>query len=381
MTGGQTPSWGLGWQAADRLGIYIRNSGNTLLRAQAPTSPVLGLEGDWHHFLAVRGNGRLQYYMDGDLLDDQADTIGNITNTKPITVARHYDASTGNTMSGIFDDVAIWDEPLTAGQAYTLGRLAVPANTVAAYSNPVLESNPVAYWRLEELVSVAKAADWSGNNRTGTYTGGTKGAAHPLPYDPANVGVILNGSSDYISPDSSLPASIFSGGSYSVEMWFNADTLHQGDLAAFTTSAGHAILLELETNGKIRFLHRWPAGGSGGTDIYSTNLYTTDEWHYLVAVKDGADMKLYLDGVLDPTTATDASTINGALDLALGRIGKSISGRYFNGMLDDIALYDRALTYEEIYYHYTGIAIPEPATLSLLGLGALGLLRRRRRGR
>jgi hypothetical protein len=381
---GITPSWGLGWLNTRRLGFYVRDSSNNRSWVQSPVDD-LGLDGQWHHFLGVRGGGKVQFYVDGDLVAETTDISGDITNTRQVTVARHHSDNAANHIQGVFDDVAIWNEGLTPGQAYTLGRLTAPANTVTPYSNAVLESDPVAYWRLEETLPVAKVADWSGNNHTGTYHGGTKGTAHPVPYDPLNTGVTLNGSGDHISIDSSLPAGIFDDGSYSVELWFNADTRHQGDLAALTTGAGHAVLLELESDGRIRFLHRWPSGAGGGTNLYSSTLYATDQWHHLVAVKDGADMRLYVDGWLDPVTASDASIITADLDFTIGQLTPTSGERFFDGVIDEIALYDRALSYQEIYYHFTGV-VPEPTGLALFGLGALclgalGLVARRRRAR
>jgi len=379
---GITPSWGLGWQNANRLGFYIRDNSNHRTQVQSPVSG-LGLDGQWHHFLGVRGNGKVQYYMDGELLAEANDNSGDITNTRPVTIARHHSDNAGNHIAGTFDDVAIWDEPLTPGQVHTLAKDLVPAASLAEFSNPILDSGPVAYWRFDETISGALAADWTGANHTASYRNGpTQGVPHPLWYDPDNLAADLDGSNDFISINSNLSPDDFGGdGNYSVELWFNAAARHQADLLSISAPAGHTVLIELENNGAIRYLHRVPAGNSGGVNIYSSQRYNPNTWHYLVAVKEGSEMKLYLDGILDPVTASAATSIQDMLDVVAGRLNRKDSRRSFDGMLDEIALYDRALSPYEIWYHYTGEMIPEPTTLALMGLGGLALALRRRRRR
>jgi hypothetical protein len=108
--------------------------------------------------------------------------------------------------------------------------------------------------------------------------------------------------------------------------------------------------------GAVRFLHRWPPGSEGGDNFYSETRYVPFRWHHLVLQLDGDRMDLFLDGVSNeplPVTREDRST---ACRLLLGRLTTTpihsfYTSRPFVGRLDEVALYDRPLTPEEVRHH------------------------------
>ncbi|MCD4684020.1 MAG: hypothetical protein K8R86_12115, partial [Bacteroidales bacterium] len=72
-----------------------------------------------------------------------------------------------------------------------------------------------------------------------------------------------------------------------------------------------------------------------------------NEWKHIVCIKDGVSLKTYMNGVLqDEITATDPTVNYSNPYLNIGRWGGG--GRNFNGMIDDIRMYDRGLTEDEV---------------------------------
>ncbi|MEM6257584.1 MAG: LamG-like jellyroll fold domain-containing protein [Planctomycetota bacterium] len=124
-----------------------------------------------------------------------------------------------------------------------------------------------------------------------------------------------------------------------------------------------------------------------GAGANSSPAIDDGEWHFIaVVVPNDAffnDILWFVDG------GADISVDQNVVELVTGSgplaFGDSISTdttfpRVPNGFLDDVQLYDEALTTEQIAFLYAnpGSVIPEPGSLALLGVGGLFVLRRRR---
>jgi hypothetical protein len=171
------------------------------------------------------------------------------------------------------------------------------------------------------------------------------------------------------------PIDVLADTDYSIELWFKSSHLHCGDLLSLLAidlppaSERNALLLQLEgargrpgspfTNehpGTIRFLHRDPPGATHltGTSCFSDGLYRLRRWQHLVAVKEGVEMRMYLDGKL-VGHATDKSTLASRLRLLVGREAVAHTFWQFVGQLDELAIYTRALAPSEVQRHFDAV--------------------------
>lgn len=218
-------------------------------------------------------------------------------------------------------------------------------------------SGLVGYWKFNEATGSTTAADSSSGGNTGTLTNmdpntdwvaGKLGNA--LDFDGSNDSVLnaaTNGMTGLATV--TLSAWIYPRG------WGGADLgrIIQQD------SGGGPQYWVLLLNGpagspnprSLRFFADWdPTDGSWYTPSDSITL---NAWHHVAAVYDGSssanDPLLYIDGVLQ--TLTEASSPNSARGPAQSNvyIGNSAAGsRPFNGQLDDVRIYNRALDAAEI---------------------------------
>jgi len=140
---------------------------------------------------------------------------------------------------------------------------------------------------------------------------------------------------------------------------------------ASKTEEKHLAYLELAGRGRrsshepcaIRFLDRWPAATSFGANVVSRRNMVPSLWHHVVGQKAGDTLELYVDGEqvgtspvkLNAQDAGDAATT--ACRLLVGRLKQRSHApftnevRAFEGRLDELAVYDRALSPEEIRRH------------------------------
>ena len=76
----------------------------------------------------------------------------------------------------------------------------------------------------------------------------------------------------------------------------------------------------------------------------------TAGWHHIVAVWDGASVKIYVDGVDDSKEAIENGTVTTITTTVNTKIGldTTSAAHYFNGLIDEVCIWDKTLQPEDI---------------------------------
>ncbi|HEV7773497.1 MAG TPA: LamG domain-containing protein [Conexibacter sp.] len=230
----------------------------------------------------------------------------------------------------------------------------------APYKAAVLGDQPSAYWRLGERAGGAGslvAAD-ERHRFDGAYEGGpTLGVAHQL----GDGGHCHRNADDDTSADfdglvtqplgqwidvADGDALAFSGhAAFSLEAWIHPRNLNTVTRRVFSKEGPDGgYLIGVRTDGL--FFSRYANG------LWSTLQAPVDatDWMHVLATYDGTTMRLYVNGALAAERASALELPTERENLSIG--AKQGEWRYFAGGLDELAVYDHALSADRAYAHW-----------------------------
>jgi hypothetical protein len=255
--------------------------------------------------------------------------------------------------------------PLAAAGATRLSRV-----YDSSYADLVLADRPLAYWRLGEL-SGSVAADASGNGHAGTITGGvTLGVPSPLPPAlPPNTAMTFDGTSGYLPLTNSGP-SMDLPGALTLEAWVNLSTSPNNDgwiiSRAGITVQDYAMHITTTDGGVTNRLSFNYLSTPGGWIDTPGPVVPRGVWTHVAVTRDaqGTIISYYLNGVLAGTVPGGGLALSPAPVRQIG-YDPGTPG-YFKGSLDEIAIYPRALTAQQIAAHYAAGAGLSPYAQRIL---------------
>ena len=226
----------------------------------------------------------------------------------------------------------------------------VPSTAVCLY-------DPVSYWPLDEVTNdVSPDMIWSND---GTCSGATCPGIVTAPSGNASN---FNGVNDGLDVPNPTRLDWNNDDSFSIQVWVNSSQSCAGNdnkviAGTFSGSDGAWWLGCGSTSNEAVFYLQAAGGPSSGYSLKGTRAINDGQWHQITAVRDAPSMetRLYVDGVLDASAVVVySSTFASNSPLHIGYYGPGHTrDYYFDGSIDELIIYNRALSVTEIRQHYT----------------------------
>ncbi len=212
----------------------------------------------------------------------------------------------------------------------------------------IVKDGLVSYWSLDKsTIDGNKVKDVVGKNN-----GEMKGNPKVIT---GKIGEALefNGSSDYVEIPNNDDMN-FGTGDFTLCVWAKTKATtgrwaQRHDIAGKGDPSVSGYAISADTNKGFFWV-----GASG--EFTGTTEINDDKWHYIVGVRKGSDCFIYVDGKLEGK-GTNAENVDTTLSMIFAKHPLK-SESYFNGAIDDVSLYKRALTEDEILKNFGSKGAP-----------------------
>lgn len=319
---GITAGYFMGVNSSNTYGADTKAWFYNLSPERSPTSTTSVNDDKWHQIVGVRGGGEVKLYVDGLLEGSQPDQgLGDPYLVPPFLVGGYFNGSNPvSTYTGLIDDIQVYNHMLSPEEVQWLydhpGRV---------FCTPA-PSGMVSWWGGDN-----NSLDIIGTNHGTPVNGAT--------YAPGLVGQAFSfdGIDDYINVPSltgqNFPAS------FSIDAGVK---IFSYPLSTERVMAGMAggYQLNLLPTGQLKF-------GFSGNMVISENPIPIGTFVHVAGTVDGngGAVNIYINGALDKT----GTTIPGANSnfFQIGGFG-DYSGTFFQGLIDELEIYNRVLSAEEI---------------------------------
>ncbi len=329
----------------------------------------------WQHIVATYDGSTTSIYKNGVLQQSKAISITILSTANPLKIS---DTSGSFPFNGSIDEVKIYNRALSAAEIseqYEIGRGLVGA------------------WNFDEAGGTT-VADSSGQGNTGTLVngptwdsvdGGQWGARSDVKFNSGSA-LSFDGVNDYVDCGNTSSLNLQSQ-SITIEGWFYSsdwngqadwaspvEKVYQGGSPEQRKGYGYWIWNDKTVN----FMLFRSDGVSWGSIQQSFGIPSNDTWNHLVGVYNYSSgmMYAYKNGVLVNSANVGVYNWNAGTEVPLNIGRRTNAYRYFNGKIDEVRIYNRALTAGEILAHYQRRkpTLPEPAISSLAVASQDGLL-------
>jgi hypothetical protein len=343
-----------------RLSMFEFSEGNVFCSVRVPDgSSSLGggfgagtlKKGSWSHLVCVFDpvNNTIYEYLNGRLIISHTIASGNspFDNTDPFGIRI---GSGNNTLfDGKIDDVRVYNRALSAkeiSQLYNEGATKFDVSIPAAKPTTGLYSGLVGHWTFDgKDVVNGVILDRSGNGNNGNPSG----IASSTFYSIGKIGQAGNfdGGDDTVTMGDTLD---LIGTELTVSAWFNPFSCRSngGGVNKLGTAGNYRLIIA-----SAACLVQFALKDSGGTtqNLNSQSSIQRNKWSHVVGtVNSNGNGVIYINGISNNTTDFTITRGDTSTVLNIGR--NTNNATFFDGKIDDVRIYNRALSATEVMQLY-----------------------------
>ncbi|MFA7289238.1 MAG: LamG-like jellyroll fold domain-containing protein [Melioribacteraceae bacterium] len=224
----------------------------------------------------------------------------------------------------------------------------------AKFDHFAMAEKTVAYYELDEIENDSVVVDLSANANNGFLRNGGPMISEGI----LGNGMKFDGVDDFVQLNPSTSFDI-AGGFASVSVWAKLDYLptemSQAYGPLFDSQGDEYVIYADKGNKELRF-KATSTTGAARPGIPQADL-VTGQWINIVGVFDGVNATVYLNGVLKGSLPLGGTVKTGILPM-LGKSGTTGTVSYFSGSMDNVQIFNYALSQEEITNIYNSVRIP-----------------------
>jgi hypothetical protein len=225
------------------------------------------------------------------------------------------------------------------GAASTWRRTNEPVEIPLA--NGILDDSVVGYWKFDGDVEDATGNSNMTNSGTVPATGILGEDAGAMDFGPGNNYVQISNNSKVAGLSKTMTAM----------GWVYSDQTPAGGLFYNNNACGTGFALVVHSAAKGYF----KLGGCPGYDLPGNTSLSSGAWHHVAGTYDGTRMALYVDGKLDATLDASNALVPSSHPVSIGA-NDTLDSSWQNGKLDDLLIFNRALSPDEIETYYRSMA-------------------------
>ncbi len=353
---------------SDGNGWLFRNYNTNSLTALTSAGVNMTIDTQqWYHVVGTYDGTNINIYVDGALGGSTplaSELRANTNSDVPLTFGARADGVSGFfTYAGQIDEAAVYDVALSPAQIlahYQAGTNAAPATP---YSQVILNDAPAGYWRFNEPADPpAVNAGTLGSAATGSYVYNAKpGQTGPRPppypgFEAANNAVALDGTSGYVT----VPALNLNTNTVTITGWINASASEpaSGGIILNRTDSANIGGLTVDVAGGLALSYNWNDDPSTFNWASGVQLAIAD-WTYVALVIRPTQAELYAafgTNFTTWTTGTNFVTHQPSSFAGPTLFGADLGGstnQFFNGLIDEVAIFNRSLSEGELYSAYS----------------------------